>query len=454
MGNFWKLAGDDPVGFDYAAGDGTATWGLYQKQLEAMARPFDAEGRSLDGIRRLESAVTRTTYRMMRRGVRIDEERLAWVIDEVRGRLAKASQALPDGFNVRSSTQIRALFEKAGISGWPMTEPTQNFPQGNPSFTEGWLKTTPLGRDILAVRKFGNLLNSFAIPTRDQHLYNGRVHATFTQMANDEYGTITGRFSSSNPNLQQVPKRNKETAELIRSYFVPDEGLDWWDADLSQCEPRLLAHYGNVKVLVDGYLADPPVDAHQAVATAASIDREDGKRLNQTIITGGGQRKVISMLGANGAEIYNKYFEAMPEVKRLQKTAAARMRQRGYVISLKGRLARLEHSSKDYLAINRLLQCGNADIVKEAMVRIDSHLEAEGDEVAILNTVHDALGLQADSRNKKHRKIMQEALRLFTDYGPDEKYSTYLRVPMAAEYGIGNNWAEATYPKEKLKYGG
>jgi DNA polymerase-1 len=454
MGNFWKLAGDDPVGFDYAAGDGTATWHLYHKQLESMSTPFDAEGRSLDAIRRLESGVTRTVYRMTRRGVRIDEGRLAWVIDELGQRLAQASKALPDNFNVRSSSQIRGLMERAGHTDWPLTDPTPRFPNGNPSFTEKWLKSTPLGRDILAIRKYGNLLNSFAIPTRDRHIHNGRVHATFTQMANDEFGTITGRFSSSEPNLQHVPKRTKETAELIRSYSVPDEGLDWWDADLSQCEPRLLAHYGNVKVLVDGYLSTPPVDAHQAVATAAGIDREDGKRLNQTIITGGGRNKIISMLGPNGASIYDRYFEAMPEVKSLQKIAARRMEQRGYVISLKGRLARLESSSKSYLAINRLLQCGNADIMKEAMVRIDSHFEAEGDEVAILNTVHDALGFQADANNKQHRKIMEHALRLFTDYGPDDKYGTYLRVPMAAEYGIGKNWAEATYPKTKLTYGG
>jgi DNA polymerase-1 len=454
MGNFWKLEGHDPVGFDYAAGDGVATWGLYEKQLEVLNREFDEEKNTLNDMRMLESKVTRTIYRMTRRGVRIDISRLNEVIQIVEDKLAGAQKVLPPGLNINSQAQIRKILEAEGIGGWPMTAPTPRFPQGNPSFTEAYLKTIPLGKEILVVRKYLNLLNSFALPMRDQHTYLGRIHSTFTQMANDEFGTITGRFSSSQPNLQQVPKRNKELAELIRSCFIPDDGLDWIDADLSQCEPRLLAHYSNARVLVEGYLASPSVDAHSAVAQAANIDREDGKRLNQTLITGGGKNKIIAMLGAEGASIYDKYFEAMPEIRRLQKNASLTLQQRGYIRSLKGRLARLENSSKAYLAINRLLQCGNADIVKEAMVRIDELFEANGDVVMMLNTVHDALAFQGDMADPHHMSLIQEALRIMTDYGPEDSgRSTYLRVPMVADYGVGKNWAEATYPKVKMTFG-
>jgi len=204
-------------------------------------------------------------------------------------------------------------------------------------------------------------------------------------------------------------------------------------------------------VLTEGYLSNPPVDAHTAVANAASIDRESGKRLNQTLITGGGRKKIIAMLGERGSAIYDAYFEAMPEVKKLQTQAANRMKARGYVISLLGRLARLEHSDKAYLAINRLLQCGNADIVKYAMVNIDDYFESRGDECAMLNTVHDALGFQADRYNNDHIEQMNEALRLMTDFGPDR--GVYLSVPMVADFGIGRNWAEATFPTEKMSFG-
>ena len=451
MGNFWKLDGRDPIGFDYAAGDGVATWALWEKQVEALSRPFNSEGDSLEFMRSLESRVTRTVYRMTKRGVKIDEGRLDEILHILQDRITEARKALPDGFNINSSKEIRALMEKAGRTDWPMTAPSKTFPEGQPQFNEAYLSSVPEGAPILALRKWENMRNTFALPMKETHLWHGRVHATFTQMANDDYGTVTGRFSSSQPNLQQVPKRDKEKAKLIRSMFVPDDGLDWWDADLSQCEPRLLAHYSGSKVLTEGYLSNPPVDAHTAVANAASIDRESGKRLNQTLITGGGRKKIIAMLGERGSAIYDAYFEAMPEVKKLQTQAANRMKARGYVISLLGRLARLEHSDKAYLAINRLLQCGNADIVKYAMVNIDDYFESRGDECAMLNTVHDALGFQADRYNNDHIEQMNEALRLMTDFGPDR--GVYLSVPMVADFGIGRNWAEATFPTEKMSFG-
>ena len=442
MGNFWRLDGRDPIGFDYAAGDGVSTWHLYARQLEAC------QEQEIEGIRQLESRVTRTVYRMMRRGIKIDEARLAEVIDILEKRVAQAQQVLPEGLNVNSSPGLAKYFRSLGFKDeqFNLTE------KGNPSFDEEWLKHHDAGRPVIVLRKFRHLLEAFALPMRDRHIYNGRVYATFTQMANDDFGTVTGRFSSSEPNLQQVPKRNKEGAMLLRSIFLPDEGLDWIDADLSQCEPRLLAHYSQSKVLLEGYLSKPSVDAHSAVAKAANIDRESGKRLNQTIITGGGKKKLIGMLGPDGARIYDEYFAAMPEVKALQKESSGVMLRRGYVKSLLGRRARLEKSDKSYLAINRLLQCGNADIVKKAMVDIDDIYEKNGDTCAILNTVHDALGQQGNMSDPDQYALVMESLRLLTDFGPDGQ-SVFLSVPMQADYGIGKNWAEATFPTEKLVFG-
>jgi DNA polymerase I-like protein with 3'-5' exonuclease and polymerase domains len=438
MGQFWKLPGTDPIGTDYACGDGVSTWAVHDKICEQIT------AEDLDYTRTLESGITRVIYRMKKRGIQVDEDKLGWIIEQTEKKLAIARQSLPDDFNVRSGPQMQKLMEKHGHTNWPRT------PKGNPQFNEAFLKTTDIGRSVIVVRQWSNLLNSFAIPLRDRHVYKGRVHTTFHQMANDDYGTVTGRFSSSDPNLQQVPKRNKEIAMLLRQAFIPDDGMDWWDADLSQCEPRLLAHYSHSRVLLKGYLSVPHVDAHQAVANAAGIEREDGKRLNQTLITGGGKGKIITMLGARGADVYDAYFEAMPEVRELQKTSARVFERRGFVKSLLGRRARLISRDKAYTAMNRLLQVGNADIIKHAMVRIDEQLEADGDKTHLLNTVHDALSLQSPHTLMGSVKA-REALKFMVDYGPAR--SVYLRVPMMIEYGIGRNWAEATFPKEKFEMG-
>jgi DNA polymerase I-like protein with 3'-5' exonuclease and polymerase domains len=440
MGNYWKLRGDDPVGVEYAMGDGVSTWALWQYQVEALRRE------DMDGIRRLESAVTRVVYRMMRRGVPIDRERLTAVHREAEAMVLRAREALPPDFNVLAPSQIEKLLRDNGITNWPMTAPSKTFKNGKPQFNEAFLVTNEPGRRIIAVRKYEHMIDTFIKPMMERHIWDdGCCHSTFNQARSDEFGTVTGRFSSNEPNLQQVPKRNKEIGSLVRSFFVPFDGEIWADADLSQCEPRILAHYSGAKVLTEGYMSVPFVDAHQAVANAASIDREDGKRLNQTLITGGGKGKIVAMLGARGAGVYDAYFEALPEIKTLQKNSSRRMETRGYVISMLKRRARLESRDKSYKAMNRLLQCGNADVVKLAMVRIDNYFEKNGDNVKILNTVHDALGFSVPDDDDCKRQY-DHAMRLFTDFGPGR--SVEMRVPMAAEYAYGANWAEASYPKK------
>jgi len=120
------------------------------------------------------------------------------------------------------------------------------------------------------------------------------------------------------------------------------------------------------------------------------------------------------------------------------------MSSRGYILSLLGRRSRLEKIGLDYKALNRILQCGNADVIKKAMADIDDYFESEGDRVRILNNVHDALDFSA---NPDDRPIVDEALRIMADFGPG--LSVELTVPLAVECGVGNNWSEATYTKEK-----
>lgn len=451
MANFWRLSGLDAIGVDYATGDGVSTWALRERQLEMLA------AQDLMGPWALENGVLRVIYRMKKRGVKIDTTKLDEVIEYAQDKERTSRAMLPDEFNARSPHDIKKLMISKGITNWPTKPPTKLMilkaqklgkdAVGNPEFNEAFLKASEPGRAVINVRRYSNIVSSFALPLRDRHIgADGRVRCTFHPARNDDFGTVTFRFSCTDPNLQQVPKRNKELAMLFRQVFIPDDDMEWWDADLSQCEPRLLAHYSRAKVLMAGYLATPHVDAHQAVATAAKIDREDGKRLNQTLITGGGRRHIVEMLGADGERIYDQYFEALPEVKVLQKKAARRLLERGYVMSLLGRRCRLDNAQYAYKAVNKLLQTGNADVIKDSMVKIDRYLEETGDKVHMLVTIHDALAFQAH-KDKESQEIVQHAIQMMTDYGPGR--GVELGVPLGAEYGVGINWSEATFPKEK-----
>lgn len=429
MGHYWRLAGDDPEAVTYAEADGVATYQLVHAQRPVIVR---------DGLTRvhdIECRLIPVLARMMVRGVKIDIERLHEVKKIIEERLVEAQRALPADFNSRAPTQVRALMEKHGHTDWPLT------PKGQPSFPEVWLESNPIGKKIVGLRKYNNILSSFIGPMLDTHLWNGRVYPSYNQLRNDDFGTVTGRLSSSAPNLQQSPKRNREISELYRSVFVPDEGKIWCTSDMSQAEPRLLGYYARCKVLIDGYNADPPVDAHQAVATAAGVDRELGKRLNQTIITGGGRKVLTTRYGIPPAkvdEIWPKYFAAMPELKPFQYKAADVFKSRGYVMSILGRRARLRDHSKAYTAVNRLLQMSNSDWIKTAMVLIDEYLRSEGDKVYIANSVHDSLDFIFAEED---RPILKRCLELFVDLRPILE----IDVPMLVESGEGRSWSEATW---------
>jgi DNA polymerase-1 len=434
MGSYWKLAGDDPMAVEYAVGDGTSTWQLWERQQ------IDLDSQDLRTVWRVECRVIRVLHRMMMRGVKVDEERLDQIRAEVTRRLNESMNSLPEGINLRSSSDMKKLFNDAGLTDYPQTE------KGNPSFAEAWLLTNDLGRKVVAARKYGNLINSFINPMYD-HLHNGRVHTNFNQSRSDEFGTVTGRLSSSQPNMQQVPKRNVELGRLFRSIFVPDEGMIWGSVDYSQCEPRLLAHYSGCKVLVDGYMANPPLDSHTAVALAAGIDRTAGKRLNQGLITGMGKAKLIADLGVSqeeGERMYDDYFRAMPEIKSLQHKASRVMEARGYVRSILGRRARLQRRNLSYKAVNRILQCGNADVIKKAMADVDDYLEANGDRAQMLLSIHDSVDFQFYPDD---RHLYDRAVEIMEDFGPGR--SVELKVPLVVDRGEGSNWAIASYGEEE-----
>jgi DNA polymerase-1 len=194
---------------------------------------------------------------------------------------------------------------------------------------------------------------------------------------------------------------------------------------------------------VDGYTKQPSVDAHTAVALAANIDRQSGKRLNQALLTGAGAKKAASMLGKPMDEamaIVNQYFKSMPEIKVLQAEAANVLRVRGFVRSILGRRSRLQAPGFEYKAVNRLLQCSNADMIKVSMVRIDEMCRSVGG-IDMLNNVHDSLDIQyTPDRERAYR----DALEIMCDF-PE------IRVPIEIEEDSGPDWGWASYGEDSWK---
>ena len=213
------------------------------------------------------------------------------------------------------------------------------------------------------------------------------------------------------------------------------------------CEPRLLAFYSRCAALLHDYRTNPNADAHQAVADATGLPRQVGKQINQTLLTGGGKGVIVKKYGVPESEIdkiWNTYFDKLPEIRNFQKIATARMRNRRYIKSLLGRRCRIMDVNKSYWAVNRILQAGNADILKLKMVEIDDYLRAEGRPIDCLINIHDAIDYQFAP---EHRAHYENCLGIMTDFPAGGLIE--LDVPMKVDAGEGPSWDVATYGPEK-----
>lgn len=440
MEHYWRLAGNDKLGSEYAMGDGVSTLALRQWQIKQI------EEEEMLYIHNIESQLIWTIFRMERRGIKVDLTRCDEVEAQIEKDLKAARLTLPEGFNARSGLQVKAVLEAAGATNWPMTDPSSRFPNGQPSFPEKWLKKSPVGKSIVAVRKLENLNSSFLQPLKTEHTFNGRVYSSLNQMKGDEYGTISGRFSSSQPNLQQIPKRDKELGRLFRSVFIPDPGMDFYEADYSQCEPRLFAHYSKEPSLLDGYNQSPFVDMHAVVAKAFSVERDPtAKRMNMGILTGMQVPSFADHMGWTKAEAqvqFDAWFRLFPGIKDFQNLVTGVFRGSGYVKTLLKRRCRLDHPRYAYRGVSRVIQGGNADIVKYKLLQVDKWLEGTYEKLLqLLMTVHDSFNWQAQ-KGAEGERLSKEAVSLFCDV-QTEPFN--LRVPFVMDVGHGENWAIATY---------
>lgn len=432
MGNLWRLPGSDEIAADYACGDGTSTWQLCAWQNERIAE------RGLHKVHGVECRVIRTLHRMTWHGVPIDEEYLHVLDKELEARVGIALQKLPDEFNVRSRPQLIKFLTDEGHTDWPET------PKGDPSIAEDWLKTFEIGQDIVNVRKLTNLRNSFIGPMLTRHLFRGRVHTNFNQLKQDDYGVVSGRLSSNDPNLQQVPKRDKELAPMFRAAFIAGDGQVWYARDYSQQDYRIFAHYSRSERLIGGYNSNPPVDMHQTVADLLGVERDPtAKRMNLGMLNGMGVGKLARSIHQPphvAKQYLNSYHQNIPEVRQFIRSAENVAKSRGFVFTLLGRHIHYPDRRFAYKACSGIVQGGSADATKLKMVEVDDYFESEGDLFHLLLQVHDELDFIGPEGNDE---IAQEATRIMESFGPNDLIE--LRVPMPTDASQGRNWGEATF---------
>ena len=327
-----------------------------------------------------------------------------------------------------------------------------------PSFTKNFLQNHPhpLVNKIAQAREINKAHTTF-IDTILKHSHKGRIHADINQLRSDNGGTVTGRFSYSNPNLQQIPARNKDLGPRIRALFIPEEGHRWGCFDYSQQEPRLVVHYSalqnlyGVSDVLDSYNNDPDTDFHTIVADMANIPRSQAKTINLGLFYGMGKNKLQAELGISkdkANELFKQYHAKVPFVKQMMDNVSQRAQNAGKVRTLLGRLCRfhlwepnqfgihkslphdaalLEHGpgikrAFTYKALNKLIQGSAADMTKKAMI----DLYKEG--IIPHIQVHDELDISVESPEQAQKiiEIMENAVKL--------------EVPNKVDYESGDNW--------------
>jgi DNA polymerase I-like protein with 3'-5' exonuclease and polymerase domains len=353
-----------------------------------------------------------------------------------------------------AARSIATVFDKLKLP-YERTKKTQA-----PSFTKNFLQEHPhpVVKQIAKAREINKAHTTF-IDTIIKYEHNGRIHAEINQIRSDAGGTVTGRFSYNNPNLQQLPARNKELGPMIRSLFLPEEGCTWGCFDYSQQEPRLVVHYASlhkfptVYDVVDAYENDSSTDFHQTVADLAKIPRDQAKTINLGLFYGMGKAKLQAELGVSkekAAELFDQYHAKVPFVKQLMNSASNRAQERGQIRTLLGRLCRFhlwepnqfgmhkamshedalrEHGpgirrAFTYKALNKLIQGSAADMTKKAMLE----LYKEG--ILAHIQIHDELDLsvESDAQAKKIIEIMENAVSL--------------EVPNKVDYESGKTWGD------------
>jgi len=438
----------------YAEQDAVATlklWDALKVQLEEQ---------ELWHIWNIETDLIPCMLDMRSNGVRVDLDKADQNKKLIRKQTSKLRKYIEGEagmeVDIWASASIQKMFDKLGME-YLTTE------KGAPSFTKSFLNDHPseVCQALVKLREFDKADSTF-IDSILRHEHNGRIHTELHSTRRDEGGTVTGRFSSSNPNLQQIPARDPDIKKMIRGLFVPNEGCQWGSFDYSSQEPRLLVHFAASMPdymrhhVVDGIVEEfntGDVDLHQMVADLAGITRKQAKTVNLGIMYGMGVAKLADQLGIpadDAKSLIRQHRDKVPFVKQLADVATKQASENGQIRTLLGRKCRfplwepvtfgvgkpLPHDEAQkqygkqikraftYKALNRLIQGSAADQTKQAM------LVCYKEGLTPMLTVHDELCFNIESQEQADRikEIMEKCVPL--------------KVPSKIDVDIKPDWGE------------
>ena len=447
----WKLPAEH-VGH-YAEQDARLTYLLWQRFKHEINQ------QDLETVWELEKKLLPHLIEMRMRGVRVNVERAALLrqnfIKKEKDLLLQIKKLVGQDVDIWAARKIGFAFDKLNID-YPKTPKS-----GEPSFTQQWLINSPheISKLIVQAREVNKFHSTF-LSSIMKYEHEGRIHSEIQQLRSDSGGTVSGRLSMSNPNLQQLPARNKELGPLIRGLFLPEPGCKWGSFDYSQQEPRMAVHYASAvgfdgsQELVDAY-ANASADFHQTVADIVGIDRKQAKTIGLGLMYGMGKNKLANMLGLptdDATALINKYNRKVPFMKELSNKCMQLAQDRGSIRTKKGRKCRFDlwepkdfgiHTAErydnavakygrnnikrafTYKALNRLIQGSAADQTKAAVIAC-----AEQGHLPIVQ-IHDELCF-----NVKDNKDVAEIKKAM-------ETCVELIVPSVIDVALGNDFGQA-----------
>jgi DNA polymerase I-like protein with 3'-5' exonuclease and polymerase domains len=451
--DLWKLPAGY-VGF-YAEQDAGLTLKLWQRFKSEITK------QSLNDVWEMEMDLLPILIETRRTGIRVDEEKAVKLKKEFKQKENIVLQKIKDETTMKpdiwAARSVAQVFDRIGVE-YPRTPKT-----GEPSFTQNWLVncSNPIAQLIREAREINKFHSTF-IDSIQRYVHKGRIHSEINQLRSDQGGTVSGRLSYSNPNLQQIPARNKEFGDKIRSLFLPEEGRQWGSFDYSQQEPRLVAHYAastndnfsGADEFIEAY-KNEAADFHQIVADMAGISRTHAKTINLGLFYGMGKAKLATELGIskdNAEGLLQKYHSRVPFVKRLAESVTNSASKYGFIRTVMGRKCRFDmwepnsfgmNKAMDYeaakahygnnirraftyKALNRLIQGSAADQTKQAM--IDCYKQG----FKPILQIHDELCFSINNENdiKGVKEVMENAIE-------------NLKVPFKVDVALGRSWGEA-----------
>ena len=449
----WKLPAEH-VGY-YAEQDAELTLKLWQRFKHEIT------SQSLTTVWEMEQQLLPILIKMRQRGVRVRVEKAAELQKEMKLQekeiLLDIQKETGIEIDIWAPRQIAKAFDKLKLE-YPRTEKTKE-----PSFTQNWLinNKNKIAQLIVSAREVNKFHGTF-LSSIMKYQVNGRIHGEINQLRGDNGGTVSGRLSMSNPNLQQVPSRNKDFGPKIRSLFIPEEGHKWGSFDYSQQEPRMTVHYAasigdgyeGSNELVEAY-QNASADFHQTVADLVGIDRTQAKTIGLGLMYGMGKNKLANSLGVSkdeANELIIKYNKKVPFVKKLSDRCKYAADEKGVIRTKKGRKCRFDmwetrdfglHQAEKYedavakygkdnikraytyKALNRLIQGSSADQTKQSMLDCYNagHLP--------MLQIHDELcfNIKDEAHAKEIQSLMQNTIEF--------------KVPSVVEYGLGESWGDA-----------